>query len=215
MLSASVTILASNVEGSCTSTCPTIEMHIFSICSGWYPIFSRNGRATPAPMRPWSLSFSRTSWGATSFHKRVATASSMLAPSNSAIRFPPWDTRKVCLLRYSLLIRSRSNSSRSYRFKYISFWRALTKSKIIRSRSLELSILISFFQRRTFFYPRITAEYLIYALTIVNNILNLLTARTAWGSLAGMIIPSPLFTIKGLPEIRISASPSNTCTRAS
>jgi hypothetical protein len=41
------------------------------------------------------------------------------------------------------------------------------------------------------------------------------TAFKAWGSPAGMMIVWPVFTVCGFPEIRISTSPSITCTMAS
>jgi len=49
----------------------------------------------------------------------------------------------------------------------------------------------------------------------MSAILNFLTALSAWGLLAGIIINSPVLTLLGLPEMIISASPSSISTMAS
>ena len=46
-------------------------------------------------------------------------------------------------------------------------------------------------------------------LIIVRSILNFVTAERAWGSLAGMIVISPFFSLTCLPDMVMSASPSS------
>jgi len=50
---------------------------------------------------------------------------------------------------------------------------------------------------------------------MVRSILNFVFAVRAWGLLAGIMVVSPCFSLMGLPDMVISASPSRIWTRAS
>ena len=55
----------------------------------------------------------------------------------------------------------------------------------------------------------------VYVFIMVRSILNFVFAMSACGSLAGIMVASPCFSLMELPDIVISASPSKIWTSAS